>query len=90
MRRVYNTDYMPKHKDVFIFYTLLIKYIGEEACTMKRNKLYQIVSDHFYIAPNFVTRIINKMVRNGYTPHRCEITEFKTRVGDFSKIVNID
>ena len=85
-----NVDHIPKHQDVFIFYLLLLKHIGEEARRTKRKKLYGIVSDHFYIKPSMVTRIINKMIKNRYTPHRCEIEEYKSKVGNLNDIVNVE
>jgi len=82
-----NDPFIAKHRDIYIFYSLLIKHLGEKARNMKRKDLYNIVSQHFYIAPNMVTRIINRMARFRYVPNKIEIEEYKDRVTQLKKVI---
>jgi len=83
---VYREEMIPKHRDLIIFYHLLIKHLGEKARHMQRQEIYRIVGAAFYIEPGMVTRIISRMARQRVKPNRAEIAEFKDKIKLINKV----
>jgi DNA-binding MarR family transcriptional regulator len=82
------SEFPQKEKHVYILYTLILRYIGENARYIAKSKLYSDVASFFYINPTSAGRIICRMEREGYSPTRFDMEDFMENVNKLNSIVS--
>lgn len=81
-------DILLKHKHIYIFYRLLLKYKGEDAKYITKSKLYGDVADFFYVKDLMVSRVIHTLEKKGYTPNVWDLQYFHDNVKRLNEITN--
>jgi len=82
-----NKDILPKHRDVFIYFSEYSKRHKWEVKHTNKSYIYRKVGDPFYLDPPTAARIIYTLLRKGYTPSQIDIEEFKERFKDLKEML---
>lgn len=83
-------DFLIKHRHVYIFYLLYLKAYREKVKKMPKKNIYVEVSRPFFIDRQACAKIINKMLRNGYTPSKLEVEDFKRNFSDVRLVQEVE
>ncbi len=81
-------EILPKHKHLFILYSLLLKKKGDDAKFIAKNKLYSDVAQFFYINKTMAARVICNMQKKGFVPTKLDYEEFYQTVKGLNNIIN--